>query len=201
MKPNPTNLIFAAEKGDLFTVRQLLAAGVDVNAQDPRGRTPLMASTHANQAEVAEVLIEAGADIDKKDEMQDTPFLYAGAEGCLEVLRVLIAHGASTKKTNRYGGSALIPAAHHGHVEVVRELLDNTNINVNHVNRLGWTALIEAVILSDGGPKHQQIVRLLLEAGADPELPDRDGMSPLQLAKSKGYREIATILIEHGATP
>jgi hypothetical protein len=55
------------------------------------------------------------------------------------------------QSTNRYGGTALIPACHYGHVETVRLLL-GTAIDVDHVNNLGWTALLEAVILGDGGP-------------------------------------------------
>jgi ankyrin repeat protein len=58
-----------------------------------------------------------------------------------------LAHGADLASTNRYGGTALIPACHYGHVEVVYRLL-KTRINVDHVNRLGWTALLEAVGLS-----------------------------------------------------
>ena len=91
--------------------------------------------------------------------------------------------------TNRYGGTALIPAAHHGHPETVRILLA-TDIDVDHVNRLGWTALLEAVILGDGGPVYQEIVGLLVDAGAS-NTADNDGETPLDHARSRGFREIA----------
>ncbi|MFN8441603.1 MAG: ankyrin repeat domain-containing protein [Caldilineaceae bacterium] len=143
-------LIVAAETGDTARVRQLLQAGAQINARDERGRTAVMAATHGNQVATVALLIEAGADIDQQDNLLDNPFLYAGAEGLLEILQLTITAGADTKLTNRYGGTALIPAAERGHVAVVEALLTQTDVDVNHVNRLGWTALLEAIILSDG---------------------------------------------------
>ena len=108
----------------------------------------------------------------------DTPFLYAAAEGRLEILRLILATGsANLADTNRYGGTGLIPAAHHGHPEVVRELL-KTKIAIDHVNRLGWTALLETIILSDGGPVHQDILQQLIAAGADVNLAEAGRYPP-----------------------
>ena len=147
--------------------------------RDARGRTALLAATHGNHVAVARALIAAGADVNAKDDIEDSPFLYAGAEGRIEILKMTLAAGADLKSTNRYGGTALIPAAHHGHPEAVRILL-GTAIDKDHVNKLGWTALLEAVILGDGGPVHTEIVRLLVEAGANVNLADRDGVTPLR---------------------
>ena len=69
-----------------------------------------------------------------------------------------------------------------------------TGIDVDHVNDLGWTALLEAVILGDGGERHQQIVRILLDAGADRSIGDKDGVTALEHARAKGYAAIARIL-------
>ena len=90
--------------------------------------------------------------------------------------------GADLKSTNRYGGTALTPASHHGHVEAVRELL-TTAIDVDHVNRLGWTALLEAIILGDGGAAHTEIVRSLVMHGASLQLADAQGVTPLAHAQ------------------
>ena len=187
-------LIQAAEAGDTTTVQQLLNEGADINGRDALGRTPVMAATHGNQVDVVRLLIQAGADINIRDNRMDNPFLYAGAEGLLEILKLAMDAGADTRLTNRFGGTALIPAAERGHVEIVQELLTRTDVDVNHVNDLGWTALLEAIILSDGGVRHQQIVQLLLDHGADVNIPDKDGVTPLEHAQRRGFTEIVTIL-------
>jgi len=109
------------------------------------------------------------------------------------VVKATLAAGADLKSTNRYGGTGLIPACHRGHLETVKLLL-STAIDVNHVNRLGWTALLEAVILGDGGRAHERIVRMLVAAGADVDLADRDGVTALEHARRRGYTEIARVL-------
>ena len=158
----------------------------------------LIEATQRNRSEAARLLIAAGSDVNAKDNIQDSPFLYAGAEGRDDILKMTLAAGADLKSTNRYGGTALIPAAHHGHVETVRELL-KTAIDVNHLNRLGWTALLEVVILGDGSPTYVEITRLLLAHGANINLPDNQGVSPLGHARRRGQREIASILEAAGA--
>jgi ankyrin repeat protein len=185
------NLLDAARIGDVETVRSLLGGDTGTEIRDPDGRTPLLLATRRDEVEIARLLIEAGADVNAKDTIRDTPFLYAGAEGRDAILRLILATGrADLRDTNRYGGVALIPAAHHGHPSTVRILLE-TDIDVDHINDLGWTALIEAVILSDGGPVHQEIVGLLVDAGADPRIADRDGVTPLEHARKHGFREMA----------
>ncbi len=180
----------AAARGDAGKVKALLAAGAPVDGRDPAKRTPLLLATRANRAAVARLLIDAGADVNAKDNIRDTPFLYAGAEGRNEILTAILATGrADLRDTNRYGGTALIPAAHHGHPETVRILLA-TKIDIDHVNNLGWTALLEAVILGDGGPVYQEIVGLLVDAGAQ-GIPDRDGVTPLEHARRRGFAAIA----------
>ena len=190
-------LIEAAGRGDPAAVERLIREGARVSARDNRGRTALLVATHGNHVAVARALIAAGADVNAKDDMQDSAFLYAGAEGRIEILKMTLPT-ADLKSTNRYGGTALIPAAHHGHTEAVRILLA-TAIDKDHVNRLGWTALLEAVILGDGGPVHSEIVRLLVEAGANVNIADREGVTPLQHAKRRGYAAMVRILEARGA--
>ncbi|QRM30382.1 ankyrin repeat domain-containing protein [Microvirga sp. VF16] len=183
---------------DAAHVQRLLSHRVDIDARDESGRTALLIATHGNRIEIARALIEAGADVNAKDRINDSPYLYAGARGHLEILKMALAHGADLKSTNRYGGTALIPAAERGHVDTVRTLIE-AGVDVDHVNNLGWTALLEAIILGDGGERHQQVVNLLVKAGADVNLADRDGVKPLQHARSRGYTEIEAVLIEAGA--
>jgi hypothetical protein len=191
-------LIAAAEQGDVGTVRQLLQAGAAVDTRDRAGRTALLAATQSNRVEAARALIAAGADVNAKDGIQDSPYLYAGAEGRNEILKMTLAAGADLKSVNRYGGTALIPAAHHGHPETVRILL-GTAIDKDHVNNLGWTALLEAVILGDGAAVHTDIVGQLVAAGANVNIADRDGVTPLAHARRLGFATIAGILHSAGA--
>ncbi|TCJ03570.1 ankyrin repeat domain-containing protein [Cytobacillus praedii] len=190
-------LIESAEKGDIEKVLQLLENGADINVTDNRGRTAVMAATYNNQVEMVRNLIEKGADINIRDKNLNNVLLYAGAEGINEIVKLANEAGADPSLTNRFGGTALIPASERGHVEVVKELLTNSDIDVNHINDLHWTALLEAIILGDGGKKHQKIVQLLVDHGADVSIADKDGITPLKHAQNRGFREIEEILLNH----
>jgi ankyrin repeat protein len=197
--PKDQALIAAAAQGDLAGVQRLLSEGADVAGRDARRQTALLVATQGDHVEVARALIAAGADVNAQADNLDSPYLLAGARGYLDILDLTLAHGADLKSTNRYGGTALIPACERGHVETVRRLIA-AGVAVDHVNRLGWTGLLEAIILSDGGPRHVEIVRLLLDAKADPNLADKDGVRPLAHARQRGYRAIEALLVAAGAT-
>ncbi len=144
----------------------------------------------------ARELIAIGADPALLDNQRYDAVTIAAVRDDVPTLRALLAAGASAKLvTSIYDGTALIAAAHLGHDGVVRELI-RAGAPLDHVNNLGWTALIEAVILGDGGPRHVETVRALVEAGANSGIPDRDGMTPLQHARARGYDSIASILRE-----
>ncbi|HDR7734941.1 ankyrin repeat domain-containing protein [Bacillus thuringiensis] len=191
-----TALLAATEKNETNTVISLLKQGANINATDNQGRTPLMIATYKNDVKTAKALIESGADVNIQDDMKNNPFLYAGAEGYLDILKLTIDAGADPTITNRYGGTALIPASEHGYIEVIKELLTRTNIDVNHVNNLGWTALMEAILLNNGNETQQQVIRLLIEHGADVNIPDHDGVTPLEHAHAHHFEEIEKILLK-----
>lgn len=196
-----TPLHEAVKTGNEGAVQRLLAipSGPSLReARDGAGRTPLLLATELNRVAIARALIDAGANVNAKDGKQDSPYLLAGAKGKLAILEMTLTHGADVFSTNRYGGTALIPAAERGHVEAVRRLIA-AGVDVNHVNRLGWTALLEAIMLSDGGPAHQKIVRLLIDGGADVNLPDCEGITPLQHAEQRGFAAITRALRAAGA--
>jgi uncharacterized protein len=190
----PSRLFEAAAAGDVERVRAELAARLAVDGRDSQGRTPLMLAAEGGHAAVLRALLDAGADVNAKDAREDTAYVFAALGNHPEAVGVLLDAGADRVGTKQFGGTPLIAVSERGYVEVVREILKRPNIPVNHVNNLGWTALIEAVILGDGGPRYQEIVRMLLAAGADRQIADRAGKTPLQLAEEKGYREIAAIL-------
>lgn len=157
----------------------------------------LVTAAKANDVLLVRELIRRGGNVNAKDALQDSAFLYAGAEGFNEVLGLTLAAGADVASTNRYGGTALIPASEHGHVDTVRILID-AGVPVNHVNNLGWTAMQEAILLNSGGPRQQEVVRLLLAAGADPEIRDPEGRTALRNAERLGFTEIANLLRHRG---
>lgn len=157
----------------------------------------LITAAKANNAALVGELIGRGGNVNAKDAIQDSAFLYSGAEGFNEVLQLTLAAGADVASTNRFGGTALIPASEHGHVETVRILLA-AGVPVNHVNNLGWTAMQEAILLNNGGPRQQEVVRLLLEAGGDPNIRDFQGRTALENAERLGFVEIANLIRGHG---
>ncbi|MFB6907304.1 ankyrin repeat domain-containing protein [Streptomyces bacillaris] len=187
-------LLTAARTGDTDGVRTAIEGGARVDARDEELRTPLLLAALGDHVEAARLLVAAGADPDAQDRREDSPWLVTGVTGSVAMLEVLLPAGPDLTLRNRFGGVSLIPAAERGHVAYVREVLRRTDIDVDHVNRLGWTALLEAVILGDGGRAHQEVVEALLAAGASPGLPDGDGVTALAHAERRGFAEIAALL-------
>ena len=179
----------AVEAGDLDGASAAIARGADLEVRDGDGRTPLVVATKSRQTAIALRLLEAGADPNAQDDMRDSAFLYSGAEGLDQILTATLEHGADVASTNRFGGTALIPASEHAHVSTV-EILIAAGVPLDHVNNLGWTALHEAIVLGTGSADHVRVVRALLDAGADPTLPDGNGVAPRDLAISHGYANI-----------
>ena len=190
------SLIEAAEAGRLEEVEELLEEGASVDATDAAGRTALVAAAYGNHLAVAEALIDAGADVDTQDTSQQSAYLIATSEvgDDPRLLELTLEHGADVNAKDSYNGTGLIRAADRGYVRIVRRLLQ-TEIDVDHVNRLGWTALLEAVILGGGDAAHTEVVEVLVEEGdVDVGIQDRDGRTALDHARDNGYREMVTIL-------
>ncbi|WSJ90988.1 ankyrin repeat domain-containing protein [Streptomyces sp. NBC_01304] len=190
------DLLTAARDGKPDAVRDAIARGADLETRDADRRTPLLLAATGDHDVAARLLVEAGADPDAVDAQRDTPWLVTGVTGSAKMARVLAAADPDYTLVNRYGGTSLIPAGEHGHVDYIREVTTNPDIDVdiNHINDLGWTALLEAVILGDGGKDHQESVKLLLAGGADRSLEDKSGKTALQHAEEKGQDEIARLL-------
>lgn len=186
-------LLDAAVSGQADQADRAIKAGAAVEARDPQGRTPLLLAVTHDRVEVASLLVAKGADPDALDAQHDTPWLVTGVTGSVRMLEVLLPAKPDLTIRNRFGGTSVIPASERGHVEYVRRVV-RTGINVNHVNDLGWTAMLEAVILGDGSIRYQQIVTALLAAGADPSIGDKNGVTPLEHSQDRGHDEIASII-------
>ncbi|MFJ4965805.1 ankyrin repeat domain-containing protein [Streptomyces sp. NPDC088729] len=188
------DLLTAARPGDAEGARAAVEGGARVDARDGERRTALLLAVGGDHVEAARLLVAAGADPDAQDLREESPWLATGVTGSVAMLHVLLPAGPDLTLRNRFGGVSLIPAAERGHVAYVRETLRVTDIDVDHVNRLGWTALLEAVILGAGGRAHQEVVAALLAAGATPGLADGDGVTALAHAERRGFAELAALL-------
>lgn len=194
-----TGLHAAAYQGDVAAIEQLAAAKANVNTVDDYGRTPLHVATFAKQRDAIRTLIKSGANPGQLERDRYDAVTVASVADDEETLRVLLSLGASAKlTTSRYDGTALIAAAHLGHDGVVRQLIA-AGAPLDHVNNLHWTATIESIVLGDGGKRHQATLKALIDAKANLQLADRQGATPLTLAKSRGYRAMIAMLEAAGA--
>ena len=193
-----TGLLAAAHKGDVTEITRLLAAKADPNVKDSWGRTPLQVAAYGSHYNAVRALKAGGGDIRAFDRQRYDVITIAAVKDDVQMLRLAIELGGDPRATTSpYDGTALIAAAHLGHDEVVRVLLD-AGAPVDHINNLGWTALIEAIILGQGGPRHTECVRAILAAKANPNIADRQGQTPLNLAKSRDYREMIALISAAG---
>ena len=192
-------LFAATARGDAAEIVRLVRAGADVAARDGNSRTPLHVAAFASQRDAMRALVLAGADPNALDGDRYDIVTIAAVANDLSTLATSLELGCSAKNvTSRYDGTALIASAHLGHVEVVRVLI-RAGAPLDHVNNLGWTALIESIVLGNGGPRHVATLQALVAAGAKVNLADRSGNTPLALARSAGYRDMVAILDKAGA--
>ncbi len=194
-----TGLHAAAANGDATEIERLAKAGGTLEASDARGRTPLHVAAHRGHHAAARALLKAGANPNAFDAQRYDAITIASVVNDVEMLKLAIAGGGNPKAiTSPYDGTALIAAAHLGHAEVVRVLIA-AGAPLDHVNNLGWTALIESIVLGPGGAEHTATLEALVKAGANVNLADRAGSTPLKLARTLGYMRMVAILEAAGA--
>jgi ankyrin repeat protein len=189
-------LLRAAALGDTDSAAAALRGGADLETRDGNRRTALLLAVTDDHLETARLLVYLGADPDALDGQHDTPWLVTGVTGSVPMAELLLSVDPDLTVRNRYGGLSIIPASERGHADYV-ERVARTDIDIDHVNDLGWTALLEAVILGEGSDRWQRVVRSLLENGADPGIADRDGVTSLEHARNRGFTEIAQIFERH----
>lgn len=184
----------AAANGDVAEIERLAAAGERLDIQDSQSRTPLHVAVFRKHHAAAHALLRLGANPNTLDAQRYDALTIAAVQNDIEMVNIVLDGGASAANiTSPYDGTALIAAAHLGHVEVVRILIAH-KAPLDHVNRLGWTALLEAVVLGNGGPNHVATVEALVKAGADTDIRDRHGETALSYARRRGYGDMVKIL-------
>jgi ankyrin repeat protein len=189
----------AAAKGDAAEIERLIAAGARPDTQDAHGRTPLHVAAHLRQHAAARALLRLGANPNALEAQRYDIVTIAAVNDDVAMLKAALEGGANAAAvTSPYDGTALIAAAHLGHAEIVRVLIA-AKAPLDHVNNLGWTALIESIVLGNGGKSHTDTLAALVAAGANVNLADRQGVTPLGLARQRGFREMVRILEAAGA--
>lgn len=186
-------LLAAAEEGDADAAALALRAGADIEARNRLQQTPLLLASTQDHVDVARLLVALGADPDALDHQQDTAWLVTGVTGSVEMLEALLPATPDMAIPNRFGGLSPIPAGERGHLDYIKRVV-STDVDLDHVNNLGWTALLETVLFGDGSQRYTQIVNVLIEAGADINIPDKDGVTALEHARNRGLTDIARAL-------
>jgi ankyrin repeat protein len=187
-------LFAAAARGDAEGIKRLVARGARTDVRDGHNRTPLHVAAYGRHHEAMRALVAAGAAPNALEGDRYDIVTIAAVADDVPTLKVALELGCSAKNiTSRYDGTALIAAAHLGHAEVVRTLIA-AGAPLDHVNNLGWTAVIESIVLGDGGPRHAATLKALVEAGASTKLADRQGRTPLELARARGYKQMVALL-------
>lgn len=189
-------LITAVQNNDSNRVKEIVASSPKLlNETNSKKESALLIATHNDNLDIAKLLIDAGADVNQQDAIQDSPYLYAGAQGKTAILAYMIDNAEPNQKVyNRFGGNTIIPAAEKGHLQNVKLLLKDGKVDIDHQNNFGYTALIEAVALTDGSEVFQEIVKELLAYNANKDLRDSSGKNALEYAESQGYSEMIALL-------
>ena len=189
-----TGLHAASARGDVGALRDLIRQKADIEQRDDHGRTALHIAAHGSRYDAVRELAQAGANMNAQDSRRYDIVTIAAVKNDVEMLKLALSLGTDPRAiTSPYNGTALIAAAHLGHAEVVRVLIA-AKAPLDHVNNLAWTAALEAVILGNGGPDHQATLKALIDAGANLAIGDRDGLTPLDHARRRGYAEMVRML-------
>ncbi|GAA1612764.1 ankyrin repeat domain-containing protein [Leucobacter chromiireducens] len=148
----------------------------------------------ANDVSAAEEFIARGANVNAQDSTMQSAYLIATSEGHTELLRLTLAHGANVADLDSWNGTGLIRAAERGHWAVAGELI-RSDVPLDHVNRVGYQAIHEAVWFGRDDPSYHATIRVLAAGGVELDRPSvSEGLTPLQMAEWKGYPGSAAVL-------
>ena len=218
------DLFSASSQGKLEVIEQLLEGGTPVDMQDGDGVSALMHACANGQTEAAKLLLERGAQVDLLDDEEMCALVTASLLGHAELVKLLLEKGAQVDLQNSNGVSALMWASMTGQTEVAKLLLErgaqvdlqdddgmsalvwaNTNLEqffekvlLNYYAMDFWSLTMRKAI-NHRNHRRTEVVKLLLERGAQVDLQDNNGQSPLMWASNMGQTEVVKLLLERGA--
>lgn len=206
-----TPLLAAVRNKHFKTTKLLLEEGADPDLCPKSGITGLQEASQAGDLDIVRILLLYGANVNHQDHCGDTPLIVASRWGHAKTARCLLQNGARINECNDKGSTPLSVAARHDYEDVIEELLSprwegsggkGTRVNVNRRDKKGRTALhraVEGIWLLDGvrSERKEDVVRILLEAGADPSIRDKDGKTPAERVRwLTGGEELKRLLSE-----
>tara|TARA_B100001248_G_scaffold262700_2_gene261150 strand:- start:40740 stop:41663 length:924 start_codon:yes stop_codon:yes gene_type:complete len=193
-----TMLHSAVWKGYIPLVEFLLDAGADLEAKNSSGWTPLLQTVrfghYASCIKMTRYLLAAGAEVDAIDNTGATALHFIARWNSLEALEAFLKAGARTDLIDDYGYTVFHYAARWGHLEVAERFMQEGGVLlspkiINAVDKAGRTALYLAA--SNGS---LSVVKVLVEAGADYQIANNEGNTPIQAAEKYGYQEVVEFL-------
>ncbi|CAG2162007.1 unnamed protein product, partial [Oppiella nova] len=187
-------LSFACSSGHYELAKQLLVARANVEDRGLKDTTPLMDAANGGHLEIVELLIKHNAEVNAQTSQGNTPLMFACAGGHEEVVKLLLKNGANVEDHNENGHTPLMEAASAGHVTVATILVEHGASINTHSNEYKESALTLACYKG-----HLEMVRFLLEAGADQEHKTDEMHTALMEASMDGHVEVARLLLDSGA--
>jgi len=180
-------------------IEVLLDANANVDAADLEGWTPLHIASLHGQTETAKMIIDAGANLNVETALSLTPLHLACIQGNSDVVEALIQEPRLDVNIGHDNiCTALHKAVDGGHEDCVRLLLSRSDLEVNHVDFSGWTALLTASF-QYAGPSSSRIIEMLVEAGADVNIPHSNGNTVLfDVLEWDNAFDLVKLLIEKG---
>ncbi|XP_072530335.1 histone-lysine N-methyltransferase EHMT2 isoform X2 [Salminus brasiliensis] len=192
---HPRQLYPAAKQGEVQKVLLMLMEGIDPAYQpdSQNRRSALHAAAQRGLLDICYLLIQAGAKVDAQDKSLRTPLLEAIINNQVEVARFLMQSGACVYHVEEDGSTGLHHAAKLGNLEIVTFLLNTGQVDINAQDSGGWTPIIWAA-----EHRHTDIIRALLNRGADVTLKDKEMNVCLHWASFAGSAEIAELVLNAG---
>jgi len=210
-----TPLHWAAYRVDRELVITLLKKGAKANAINRYGASPLAEAVRVASVEMAGMLLEAGADANVANEDGQTALMLAARTGNVAVAELLVRKGADVNRRERFKGqSALMWAAGENHPEMVAFLVSKGADLTVRAQSTDWPSQISneprveyrptgglTPLLYAARAGCLGCVKAMVDAGADKDRPNPDGMTPMIMALDNGYPDVAQYLLDHGANP